>query len=76
MADQRFRAGQQVTWKDASGQRQRGRVAQDQSERPEGAADATKEGVLVIIDGTPHVSIVPPAALANDDPSGRRKPRV
>lgn len=76
MTDRRFHQGQQVTWKDASGQRYRGRVVEHQAAEVDQATGATKDkGVLVMIDGSPHVSLVPPADLANDDAArAGRKP--
>jgi hypothetical protein len=78
MTERRFEQGQQVSWRDASGQRYRGRVVQYQPSRvDERTGTAQGEAVLVVVDGTSHVSIVPPADLTNE--AGRRlgpKPRA
>lgn len=75
MTDRRFEQGQHVTWKDASGQRYRGRVVQHRPPRVDSSTGAKHdEEVLVIIDGTSHVSLVPPSDLAQEKSAaaGRR----
>ncbi len=68
MTEHRFQQGQSVSWKDASGQRYRGRVVQYQpSHVDESTGAARAEGVMVVVDGTSHVSIVPPAALTTEE---------
>jgi len=76
MTERRFEQGQQVTWKDASGQRYNGRVVQYQPPRiDERTGQAQNESVLVVVDGTSHVSIVPPADLTRKAaPRVGRKP--
>ena len=76
MTERRFEQGQQVSWKDASGQRYHGRVVQYQPTRvDERTGQAQRETVLVVVDGTSHVSIVPPADLTRDaTPRAGRKP--
>lgn len=78
MSNQRFQQGQEVTWRDASGQRYRGRVAQYRPAHVDTMTGAERdEEVFVIVDGTSHVSIVPPAALATDQVrSTSRRPRL
>jgi hypothetical protein len=73
---ERFQQGQQVTWRDGSGQRYRGRVVQYQPPHVDEQTGAAQgEGVLVVVDGTSHVSLVPPAALASEQaPRAGRKP--
>lgn len=58
-----FRQGQRVIWKDGSGERQRGHVLQHS--RAGVGADGIErdEEVLVMREGTSHVSALPPAAL-------------
>lgn len=59
-----FQNGDRVTWRDASGERQRGRVLQHSP----GGVDAdglAREGeVLVMREGSSHVTVLPPDALA------------
>lgn len=76
MTERRFEQGQQVTWKDASGQRYHGRVVQYQPPCvDERTGRAQTESVLVVVDGTSHVSIVPPADLTKEAaPRAGRKP--
>lgn len=58
-----FQQGDRVTWRDASGERQRGHVLQHSPGRP--AADGEKRGdeVLVMREGSSHVSVLPPDDL-------------
>jgi hypothetical protein len=57
-----FQQGERVTWRDASGERQRGRVLQHSRAASEG--EATSEEVLVMREGSSHVSALPPECLA------------
>lgn len=60
-----FQQGELVTWTDASGQRHRGRVLQHvQRVASPGAAPAGE--VLVLKEGTAHVSAIPPAAVVHE----------
>lgn len=79
MTEHRFQQGQPVSWKDASGQRYHGRVVQYQpSHVDERTGVEHAEGVLVVVDGTSHVSVVPPADLTSDEAprAASRKPRA
>lgn len=62
-----FRQGDLVTWTDAAGQRHRGRVLQHV--RPISAAPDPEvsrgEEVLVLKEGTAHVSAILPAAVVD-----------
>jgi hypothetical protein len=59
-----FQQGQRVTWKDASGERQRGQVLQ-QSPSGLDSHGAERPGqVLVMREGSSHTSMVPPEALS------------
>jgi hypothetical protein len=76
MTERRFEQGQLVSWKDASGQRYRGRVVQYQPPHvDERTGTSAGEAVLVVVDGTSHVSLVPPADLTSEGaPRVGRKP--
>jgi hypothetical protein len=58
-----FQQGDKVMWQDASGERQRGHVLQHSRGGidPEGAE--RDEEVLVMREGSSHVSVLPPHAL-------------
>jgi hypothetical protein len=63
-----FQQGERVTWRDASGERQRGRVLQH-SPKPD--PGGTEQGeVLVMREGSSHVSALPPECLALAEPGG------
>lgn len=62
-----FQQGELVTWTDASGQRHRGRVLQH-VRRVASSAGVTPVGeVLVLKEGTAHVSAIPPAAVVDEE---------
>ena len=63
MTHSRFQQGQRVTWKDASGERQRGHVLQHSpGGRDENGLDRPEE-VLVMREGSAHISALPPQSL-------------
>lgn len=68
MEERVFQQGELVTWTDASGQRHRGTVLQH-VRRISPSPDALAAGeVLVLKEGTAHVSAIPPAAVvASED---------
>jgi len=59
-----FKQGEHVTWTDASGERQRGHVLQYHPPGFDTGGSKRDEEVLVVREGTAHVTAVPPAALA------------
>jgi hypothetical protein len=63
-----FQQGDRVMWQDASGERQRGHVLQHSrgGVDPEGAE--LDEEVLVMREGSSHVSALPPECLALAEP--------
>lgn len=63
-----FQQGERVTWRDASGERQRGRVLQHSpgAFEPHGVEEGEK--VLVMREGSSHVSALPPECLALAEP--------
>ena len=62
-----FQQGELVTWTDASGQRHRGRVLQH-LRRISPSSNAPVSGeVLVLKEGTAHVSAIPPAAVVDSE---------
>lgn len=58
-----FQQGQRVTWKDASGERQRGRVLQYNPGKLDADGCERDEQVLVMREGSSHVSVLPPDEL-------------
>jgi hypothetical protein len=62
-----FKQGEKVTWKDGSGERQRGLVLQHTQAGVEADGSGRAEEVLVMREGTSHVSVLPPEALALED---------
>jgi len=63
MTPSRFQQGQRVTWKDASGERQRGHVLQHSPGGREEDGTERPEEVLVMREGSSHISALPPQAL-------------
>jgi hypothetical protein len=62
-----FQQGERVTWRDASGERQRGRVLQHSPAKVD--PNGTEQGeVLVMREGSSHVSALPPECLALAEP--------
>ncbi len=59
-------------WRDASGERQRGRVLQHSPGALGQAGAARAEEVLVMREGSPHVSALPPECLTLADPARTR----
>jgi hypothetical protein len=64
-----FQQGERVTWRDASGERQRGRVLQHSPATHDPGGTALGE-VLVMREGSSHVSALPPECLALAEPGG------
>jgi hypothetical protein len=62
-----FKQGDRVTWKDGSGERQRGHVLQHSHGGLDADGSERAEEVLVMREGTSHVSTLPPEALALAD---------
>jgi hypothetical protein len=62
-----FQQGERVTWRDASGERQRGRVLQHSPGTHDPAGTSQGE-VLVMREGSSHVSALPPECLDLADP--------
>ncbi len=60
-----FQQGDRVTWRDASGERQRGHVLQHSHPGHDGADPP--ERVHVMREGTSQVTILPPSALSLTD---------
>jgi hypothetical protein len=58
-----FQQGDRVTWRDASGERQRGHVLQHSRGGLDAEGAELTEQVLVLREGTSHVSVLPPDAL-------------
>jgi hypothetical protein len=58
-----FQQGDRVMWRDASGERQRGHVLQHSRGRLDGEGAERDEEVLVMRDGSSHISVLPPNAL-------------
>jgi hypothetical protein len=67
MKSQVFQQGQRVTWKDASGERQRGQVLQHSPGGRDEHGGERPEQVLVLRDNSSHISALPPASLALAD---------
>jgi hypothetical protein len=63
-----FQQGQRVTWKDASGERQRGHVLQHSPSGLDALGAERPEQVLVMRDGSSHTSMLPPEALSLTEP--------
>jgi hypothetical protein len=63
-----FQHGQRVTWKDASGERQRGRVLQHSPSGLDPHGSERPEQVLVMREGSAHISMMPPDALSLMEP--------
>jgi hypothetical protein len=63
-----FQQGQRVTWRDASGERQRGQVLQHQPPAQDAQGSERQEEVLVMRDGSAHISAIPPEALSLMEP--------
>jgi len=63
-----FQQGERVTWRDASGERQRGRVLQHTPGTPDPSGVPQGEEVLVMREGSSHVSALPPQCLALAEP--------
>ena len=63
MSDRPFHQGDRVTWTDASGERQQGHVLQHSPRGLDAVALGRAEEVLVVKEGTAHVSALPPADL-------------
>jgi hypothetical protein len=63
-----FQQGQRVTWKDASGERQRGHVLQHSPSGLDPQGTERPEQVLVMREGSSHISMLPPEALALMEP--------
>jgi hypothetical protein len=59
----RFQQGQRVTWKDASGERQRGLVLQHSPPGRDENGSERPEEVLVMREGSAHISALPPQVL-------------
>lgn len=59
-----FQQGQRVTWRDAAGERQRGRVLQHSPGKHDAEGASGGEEVLVMREGSSHVSALPPECLA------------
>jgi hypothetical protein len=57
-----FQQGERVTWRDASGERQRGHVLQH-SRAGLDTEGSEREEVLVMKEGSSHVSALPPHEL-------------
>jgi hypothetical protein len=57
-----FQQGERVTWRDASGERQRGHVLQH-SNRGNPTDSGRAEEVHVMREGTSHVTVLPPSEL-------------
>jgi hypothetical protein len=58
-----FQQGDRVMWRDASGERQRGHVLQHSHGGLDPDGSERDEEVLVMRDGSSHVSVLPPNAL-------------
>lgn len=58
-----FQQGDRVTWRDASGERQRGHVLQHSPGRVDAEGAPRGDEVLVMREGSSHVSVLPPDAL-------------
>jgi hypothetical protein len=63
-----FKQGQRVTWKDASGERQRGHVLQHSPSGRDAQDNERPEQVAVMREGSSHISMIPPEALALMEP--------
>jgi hypothetical protein len=63
-----FQQGERVTWRDASGERQRGRVLQHSPGAADPSGKNRGEEVLVMREGSSHVSALPPGCLALSEP--------
>jgi len=58
-----FQQGDRVTWRDASGERQRGHVLQHSRGSSDLEGAESSEQVMVMKEGSSHVSVLPPEAL-------------
>ena len=58
-----FQQGDRVTWRDASGERQRGHVLQHSPGGIDSDGAARGDEVLVLCEGTSRVTVLPPEAL-------------
>lgn len=58
-----FQQGDRVTWRDASGERQRGHVLQHSVGASDTEGADRNEQVMVMKEGSSHVSVLPPEAL-------------
>jgi hypothetical protein len=58
-----FKQGDRVTWKDGSGERRRGHVLQHSRAGLDAGGGERAEEVLVMTEGSHHVSALPPDAL-------------
>lgn len=58
-----FQQGDRVMWRDASGERQRGHVLQHSRGGVDAGGEQRDEEVLVMREGSSHVSVLPPDAL-------------
>jgi hypothetical protein len=58
-----FQQGDRVMWRDASGERQRGHVLQHSRGSLDAEGAEHDEEVLVMREGSSHVSVLPPHAL-------------
>jgi hypothetical protein len=59
-----FKQGERVTWRDGSGERQRGHVLQHSRAGLDADGAERADEVLVMREGTSHVSALPPDELA------------
>jgi hypothetical protein len=59
-----FQQGERVTWRDASGERQRGHVLQHSNRGLAPTDSGRGEEVHVMREGTSHVTVLPPSELA------------
>jgi hypothetical protein len=58
-----FEQGDRVTWRDASGERQRGHVLQHSRGGVDAEGGERDEQVMVMREGSAHVSVLPPHDL-------------